>query len=201
MGHWHLSQRSLGSIYFIIIVREGKEFSNKILAQASLWKWIWPKCLWLKCLWLKYFWPKFFWSKSEVAQKSLAQMWNSPFCETPKLILLYLGYLQPSVGHSTFRVISTFSQHSKWNFLRMSFNGTSPSNWGPKTRAVLLAKSLKLIFAWKQIWEFLVLYFTKRYYLQLLARILTIKLPKKNVIPLIKWFLSCRKYSESLRFL
>ena len=25
----------------------------------------------------------------------------------------YLGYLQPSVGHSTFRVISTFSQHSK----------------------------------------------------------------------------------------
>ena len=101
-------------------------------------------------------------------------LWNSI------IDLIYLGYLQPSVGHSTFRVISTFSQHSKWNFLRMSFNGTSPSNWGPKTRAVLLAKSLKLIFAWKQIWEFLVLYFPNKYYLQLFVRSLNDTISEKE---------------------
>ena len=67
-------------------------------------------------------WTPDFWHVCDVNLPFVDQTYDS---KTETMVNICLGYFQPRVGHSNFRVISTFSQHSRWNFRRMSSNGSS----------------------------------------------------------------------------
>ena len=66
-------------------------------------------------------WTPDFWHVCDVNLPFVDQTYDS---KTETMVNICLGYFQPRVGHSNFRVISTFSQHSRWNFRRMSSNGS-----------------------------------------------------------------------------